>query len=66
MLRFALALVILAFAFGGAGVKPAPQKYINLDGYNVLILTDTSVGAEQNPIWRMPAVSDWLEDNADQ
>lgn len=66
MLRFALALVLLAFAFGGAGVKPAPQKYINLDGYNVLILTDTSVGAEQDPIWRMPAVSDWLEDNADQ
>ena len=32
----------------------------------MLILTDTSVGAEQNPIWRMPAVSDWLDDNADQ
>ena len=51
MLRYAIALVLLAFAFGGSGVKPSPQKYINLEGYNVLILTDTSVGSDQNPIW---------------
>jgi len=66
MLRFAIALVLLAFAFGGNGVKPSPHKYINLEGYNVLILTDTSVGSNQDAIWLKPDVSNWLESHANQ
>lgn len=63
--RYALALVLFAIALGDAGpFWPAPQKSIELEGLNALIITDTSKGSSvRNPIWLHPDVRKWVEQN---
>ena len=64
--RYAVALVLVAIALGDAGLWPAPQKSIGLDGLNALIVTDTSEGAAvQNPVWLHPTVRDFVEQNVE-
>ena len=65
--RYAVALVLVAIALGDAGLWPAPQKTIKLEGLNALIVTDTSEGAAvQNPVWLHPDVRQWVDQNVNR
>lgn len=59
--RLIIVLVLMALAFSMPSVT---KRFIDLPGYNVLILTDVSVGSDSDPIWLSPEVNTWLEDNA--
>ena len=62
--RHAIAVVLLAIALGDAGLGPAPQNQIHLDGLNALIVTDTSQGSvSPDAIWLHPDVTTWTATN---
>ena len=56
-----VALVLIALAFPTRSVS---ERFIDMPGYNVLILTDVSIGSDSDPIWLSPKVNSWLTDNA--
>lgn len=65
--RVAVALILIALALGLGGVKPPAPRYIDLPGFNVLVLTETSAGQAVNDnVTRSPLVRSWLEQNADE
>lgn len=68
--RITLAILLLLVAFGPSipvGPIIPTAKPIDLPGFNVLVLTDTSAGtASDQLVMRHPTVQSWLAANSDE
>lgn len=67
ILLIAIALVVYNLSGGGGSILPIISvKPINLPGFNVLVLTDTSQGGVDSVTIRSTDVRKWLRENADK